>query len=103
MGDNSLRFRYGDTNEKISRGQSMISGHDLEAFGYYDQVEAQRAVAVSAVEKGVKLQNETMQAGVVAFEMAWDWISAPMRAAAAVVDGRVDLSGLDRTETDRRS
>ncbi len=68
----------------------MISENDLDAFGYYDQiadfakVEAQQAVAMSVVEKTMRMQNETLQASVVAFEMALDWATAPMRAAAAL-------------------
>ncbi|MEO1328360.1 MAG: hypothetical protein AAFW46_01725 [Pseudomonadota bacterium] len=66
----------------------MISGHDLEAFDYYEKLEAHRAVAMSAVEKSVKLQSETMHAGVVAFELAMEWAFAPLRAASAMADAQ---------------
>lgn len=72
----------------------MINGHDLEAFEYYEKVEAHRAVAVSAVEKGMRLQSETMNASVVAFEMAMELALTPMRMAAALSSSRAgDFSG----------
>lgn len=80
----------------------MISEHDLEAFGYYENVEAQAAAAVSAMEKGVRLQNETLQAGVVAFEMALDFVTAPMMAAAALSSGAALAALEDRDAPQRR-
>lgn len=66
----------------------MISEQDLDAFGYYEQVEAHQAAAMSMVEKTVRLQNETMIASVVAFEMALDFAFAPMKAAMAMSEAQ---------------
>lgn len=80
----------------------MISEQDLEAFGYFEQVEAHQAATLAVVEKSVRLQNETVAASVVAFEMALDLATAPMMAAAAFASG-APLTGPEPSQPRRRA